>query len=113
MTTATDNATLQAATIFEIGQDVVSNTQALLGGTLVLLGLIAGLIIAFSGGRPTITRTIWAVIVGGLIAGLGAFITVISGAFQETLQQSGTPAASETVNEQVVTVDALDDLTLS
>lgn len=88
---ATGNQNLQAAGFFDWANNIVNNTQALIGGVLVVVGLILFIIISWAG--KNIPSVIGGLVVGGIVAGAGTIIVALSGVFGETIEEGNTTAA--------------------
>lgn len=87
---AASNPTIQAAGIFEWGNNILNNTQAILGSLLLVVGLVIFIIIAWR--TKNIPGIIGGLIAGGIVAGAGVIIVAFSGVFQQTVQEGAITA---------------------
>ncbi|WP_237189256.1 hypothetical protein [Rothia nasimurium] len=88
---------LQAAGLFDTINNLVTNTQATLGGVLVVVGLLVFIIAAWR--TKTIPGIIGGLVAGGIIAGAGAIIIALSGVFTQTIQETNTATANTTITQ--------------
>lgn len=104
-TAVANGTTLQAAGIFETANNFISNTQALLGATLIVVGLLVFIIAAWR--TKTVPGIIGGLVAGGLVAGAGGIIIALSGVFSQTVQESGTASPEQTSYSQQYDVNEL------
>lgn len=102
---ATGNQNLQAAGFFDWANNMISNTQALIGGVLVVAGLLIFIMISWAG--KNIPSVIGGLVVGGIVAGAGTIIISLSGVFGETIDEGNTTAAPYSHEASITTGQSL------
>lgn len=103
ITAASTGNSIQAAGFFEWANNLINNTQALLGGLLVVIGLLIFIITVWR--TKTIPGAIGGLVAGAIIAGAGTIIMALSGVFSQTVQEGSTStvATPEVVHIQQAT----------
>lgn len=102
-TTETSHQIL-AAGFFDWSNNILNNTQALLGSLLVVVGLLVFIITAWS--TKTIPGVIGGLVAGAIIAGAGAIIVSLSGVFSQTIEEGNTTASAENPPAIIQTIQA-------
>lgn len=101
LTAAAPGTSIQAAGFFDWANNILSNTQALLGALLIVVGLLVFIITSWQ--TKTIPGIIGGLVAGAIIAGAGTIIVALSGVFSQTVQEGNTTAAPDTIYSQQYT----------
>lgn len=98
LTSAATGTSIQAAGFFDWANNILSNTQALLGALLIVVGLLIFIITSWQ--TKTIPGIIGGLVAGAIVAGAGTIIIALSGVFSQTVQEGNTTASPATVYSQ-------------
>lgn len=98
LTAAATGTSIQAAGFFDWANNILSNTQALLGALLIVVGLLIFIIVSWQ--TKTIPGIIGGLVAGAIVAGAGTIIIALSGVFSQTVQEGNSTAAPTIVYSQ-------------